>query len=326
MRTLNNLKEPSFHDCLQADADNVGVSQDALRAVHPNAMAAVETTMIAFKHMTDEFAARAEFDKHQDAVDEGLAKSSLREQDALDLLRQATLVGTPSTEDSLGQAKGGFDAATQLLARMNLALRVRRDLVFCISDLLRLRVSPATGYLRLQSETAGLLLLMLTESTIADEWFESGDSEKGRAFHKKWNPKITTAIKDLGLYKDYSLGSNMSLHPRPSGTTLGIISGSDETRPGDIILRYQEGGDPAFLFCWFATLLHAHRKIFSLSTRLFPELDPNFLSDSPSKEFIDAEAATWHRARQIHDKYGGAGLLDRLTRKARETEPPADVG
>lgn len=306
---------------LEYDAHNVNESEKALCSVQPDAMKAVQAFAAVAQLITEQFGIRSGYDEHQTAIDKGLVGSGLRDADALDYLRHATLIGGSGKPDALGSAKGGMTGATAILARMHLALRIRRDFLFCIADLLRLRISTSLGFLRLQAEVGGLLLLMTGEPVLGEEWLESGDAEKGRVFHRKWHGQVVEAVKKLRLHGDYSLASNMALHPRASGTALGIVGGADGTRPGQIILGYQEGADPLFLFCWFATILRAHRRIVESTLSLFPELEPNFLEEQPCQEFLSLEAEIWERASGIHAKLGGEGLLARLTRKAQEVDP-----
>ena len=62
--------------------------------------------------------------------------------------------------DPTQEAKQTLTNAEAGVARMFLSLRPGRDFFFGITDLLRLRVIPALGYLRIQSETAAPMKIM----------------------------------------------------------------------------------------------------------------------------------------------------------------------
>lgn len=70
-----------------------------------------------------------------------------------------------------------------------LILSCQRYWAWAASDLARLRLSTATGYLRLQAELVGLVGLFLAEPAIAERWFNIRDKKSGRKFFNDTHPR-----------------------------------------------------------------------------------------------------------------------------------------
>jgi hypothetical protein len=220
------------------------------------------------------------------------------------------LIGQANPQDSSGLAKESFHKAVSIIARAQLTLRLGRDFLFGITDLLRLRITPALGYLRLQAESMGILRLLYEHPEMGEEWLASADYDKGKAFFDKWNSRVVEKIRAYGLHRDYVRGSNVALHSRASGITMGFLLGEKEKeRPGEIRLLYQEIDDAGMLFIWFGVFLRFHRKLFLKVKDAIPELDDSQINASSIPTFLKLEDMIWAKVVEIHAQSKGKVIV-----------------
>ena len=303
----------------QVDAENCIKSSDALDQLMPGTADGIETIASALNGVTKAWSESHGYSKHHAVMEESSKKLGLKPEDALGYLRGATLLADPK-----GRAKHDLDPAMDALrksigivARTYLSLRVHRDFLFGMSDLHRLRLTSAVGYLRVQSETAGLLKLTAVDPGVGREWLDMGttpDQKAGKAFHDKWHPKIVKAIEALGLKPSYTEASNAAMHSRPGGVVRGILAGSKLGKPGEVRLNFQEVDDYRLLLFALAPVLRFHCKILEASEVLYPELTVKALAKvdrAACYKFADQAAK---RAAELWLKMGKGGVLAALSK------------
>jgi hypothetical protein len=174
--------------------------------------------------------------------------------------------------DPVAEAQDALRKGNSVIARVYLLLRLERDFLFGLSDLLRLRVTSMFGYLRVQTETVAILTLSSTDWAMAVDWLNS--LEGGKEFYKKYQGRIINKLRQLGLHHYYEDGSNTSLHSRVGGVAPGIlIGGKKQTPVRQLRLTYQEIDDKVTLFLWFCVFLKAHKEMIDKLPEAVPEID-----------------------------------------------------
>ena len=286
---------------LECDNANIEITKKCLYEIEPKSLDAIEQCAGTLDNLGILYGEKCDYDKHHAVVAEWAGNFDLNGDTALELLKSATIIGD-AREDKTDVAMESMYKAVSILAKLLLTLRLKRDFLFSISDFLRLKVTPALGYLRIQSETFGILKLLNENSKLGEEWFDSAFSSSGKSFHNKWHSQIVRVIRDFGLYDDYSRGSNMALHTRASGIAMGWLVGSNiKRKKAEIKLTYQEIDDPRQLFFWFGILLRFYRKALINADIIFPELSAGDFDKAGVTSFFEIEDAMWAKAVQAYN-------------------------
>ena len=264
----------SLVDKLQeSDNYNLEESKKALLHIDNSSLEATDSCAHILELAAEAFAEVSGYDAYQAEVNEWLDRQSGDQYELAKLLERTTLIGTPEGDDPIAAAQESMHKAYSVVARSYLMLRLRRDFQFGLSDLLKLRLTAALGYLRLQSESSALLALMAEEAKIAVAWLDPFSPGKGRQFHQKYHPSIVARMKDLQLYALYQQGSQISLHSRVYGLVPGLLAGEQAKKKGAITLSYQEIKDPVELFLWFLYYLRAHVDVIRALPNGLPEVE-----------------------------------------------------
>lgn len=298
----------SLEFLLHIDAGNVIGSIANLRGLVPDVVEGVEAFNVAFDEMSREWGKACGYDEHVKSVEDWIKQTGADPGEAVRLLSEATLIGPDPAGDKTRDAHEKAQRAIPALARTYLTNGIRRDFLFGVSDLLRLRTSGAVAYLRVQCESAGLVSLMATEPTLGREWLDTTRPDLGKAFHSKWRAKINQRLGDLGLQGSYEEASNQAIHSRPLRVTRGILVGGKTRNPGEVKLAYQDIDDPRLLLFALLPYLALHMKILECVDKLYPELSPDrvaTINREPCRKFMDRAVA---RARAEYEKMGRKGV------------------
>lgn len=285
---------------LECDSENVPISLKNLTGIYPGSLDAIEQCAAVIENIGQAYSTVCGYDEYQQVVNTWAQKLDLRGNEALVLLEQATIIGSTASTDLTVTAQAAYQSAKSAIARTELILRSGRDFLFGISDLLRVRITPALGYLRLQSETFALLRLLVDQPQLGVDWLNS--LRDGQKFYGKWHSRIVETIKSLDLHHDYSRGSEMAFHVRQGGTILGTLLGSaNATRAGEIRLHYQEVSDPRMFFYYFGLFLRFHRKALTHLGELFPEISSDDLNGIGLETFLKVEDQIWTTTRRVYE-------------------------
>jgi len=294
---------------LDCDSDNPAESRRVLAATCPDGEEAVESCVLALRSLRTALFDLGEFDEHQGVLESWADEVGLKGPEAEAFLRDAVLIGDAG--DSTTDAKVSLHGQVALMARAHLSLRVERDLLFAVSDLLRLRLSSATGYMRPVAECFAQMVLLAQDPTMGEEWFAS--ASRGKAFHDRWHSRVVGVIKELGIHGEYLRASNLALHSRSSGTAMGTLLGHKRNpTPGKIELAYQETDDPRILVINFGLILALYRKALQHGRRLYPELEDAIADTDELKRFLDLERKVWSRVLQAHSDLVQSGFTKAL--------------
>src|SRR2546428_4193706 len=169
---------------LQVDAEHAILAETALRHLMPGAEEGLEEFAACFERLTVVWGKVCDYDTHNIRFAEWAKRTGIDPAEALRLFSRAGLVGKGVADDSVGQAHGDLHESLAAVARSYLTVRLKRDFLFGLTDLLRLRLTAAVSYFRVQTETAALIKLMAKTPTLAREWFSVLTDQEGEAFYK----------------------------------------------------------------------------------------------------------------------------------------------
>jgi len=185
--------------------------------------------------------------------------------------RKAILIGDMPDEDS-EFVKTSLSHAMSTTARVFLALRLKKDFLNGLTDLLRARVISSNGYMRIQSENAAIIVLLSEDNRVGEDWLSSADEAAGRKFYRKYQSQISSILKNLELTPFYQNGSNIAYHVRASASALGIITGKEDQLGSHVVLRHQDVNSVEFLFVYFTEYLRMHVKLVEKIQEIYPEI------------------------------------------------------
>jgi hypothetical protein len=233
----------------------------------------------------DQFGQVSGYDKHNLSLNDWLQSQAGSAGELVKFLEQATLIGDAGPSDPVSQARADLHRAHSVIARTYLVLRLRRDFLLGLSDLMKFRLIPALGYLRIQSESTAILALMVVDPGMSTDWL---NPHSGGKFYKRYHSKVVEKMKSLAIYEFYDQGSEMALHSRVHGVIPGLLIDEDATSRGDAVLTYQEFAGPLDFLVWFGIYLRAHQRLLSGIEEGLPEIDLGKLSSSRYGEMVTA--------------------------------------
>ncbi|MFL6192592.1 MAG: hypothetical protein ACJ75H_00365 [Thermoanaerobaculia bacterium] len=260
---------PLLEEFLRVDQENSESSRRLLLQLHPRSIDIAERGATVFDAASEALGRESKISENQRGISEWAGKYKIESKHALQLLSTASLIG--GVEDDFTRAKENFVKGVAFYARLYLVMRLRRDYLFGLTDLLRLRRTASQGYLRLQAETVAVLAMSLDEPEVGQEWLETMEEDKGKAFYKKYHKRVVQKIKDLGLHFYYEQASQNALHSRVGGVASGVVQGNAVRDKGEVALVYQEANDPYSFFLWLCSYLRFHEILSRSLLTVVPE-------------------------------------------------------
>jgi hypothetical protein len=299
MDTDKTYKIDGLTDC---DKNNLAESKRAVLTLHADSLSATDACADLLEHICVLFGEACGYDKYQQQVNDWLKGQSGRAEQAANLLEQAKLIGRVEGDDPVAEAQDALHKGNSVIGRIYLLLRLERDFLFGLSDLLRLRATSMFGYLRVQTETVAILALSATDSAVAVDWL----NPESKNFYKNHHRKIIDKLKEIGLHHYYEDASNTSQHSRVGGVAPGIIiGGKKDTLIREVKLTYQEIDDAVVLFLWFCVYLKAHKEIIDQLPLALPEVD---FSQVDVRRFGTMVESLWATLKPLWVQKRGKGL------------------
>ncbi len=293
-------------ELIQADAENVLNSRQILADFDPELSAAFDTAAGMFKTFSRCM---------KGALDDSADWSTLRECTEELGIDAGALVSRVQSDSSdgptLDRARAAWRNIFARRARGIIFLLLQRYFMWGATDLLRMRITPAVGYGRLEAEALGLLFLMRDDATIANRWLKLASDRAGKAFYKEFQPRLLAQIGHLDLDGAYEMGSGGSLHVRLASAVRGLA-----LKEGihEISLGFQElqRDDPFHYFLVALCFLRTQERIFGALTGAFPGVtDP--IWDERVRFFSRTVDYLWQRLEE-----GFPEQCDKYRRMAQE--------
>lgn len=284
------MSNAAFDRLFECDLQNYQEAKRALNTIEANALKAADECATVLEKVGQAFGKVCKYDELHGILDSWIEKQQLPPTEAVKYLQSAVLIGKESKEDETSKAKAALEKLYSVIGRIYLLLRFGRDYLLGLSEILKLRVTPAMGYLRVQAESVALLKLFADEPHVAQDWLDATASESGKQFYQNHHTKIIKTVKKFNLYENYERGSWMALHSRVGGVSLGIIQGArklEDSARGTVRLVYQEVDDHVVLFFWFCQYLLFHQKVVGILPTVLPEISSQEFAETGAGKFSE---------------------------------------
>ena len=101
-------------------------------------------------------------------------------------------------------------------------LACRRFWLWGAADLVRFRLSQASGYLRLEAECVGLAKLFADDPEKAHRWLLINNQGDGQAFFRETQPQVKAVLEEYELTRAYDFASGVAQHVRLTGMVRSL--------------------------------------------------------------------------------------------------------
>lgn len=248
-RWRNQIKFPPtgrIGKLLVADEANTRVSPALMAALDPWAVEAFEETAEVFRKLFRRIETWTAEDAEDVKLREFAKTMGLSEQQLIQRLLTA-----PHEEPADVQV-AWFRLGAFRVVKM-LVLACHRYWLWAATDLARLRITPAVGYLRLEAESVGLAKLFLDEPELAERWMQTRTPKDGKEFFANTQSRLKTVLQGFQLGKTYDIASGTGLHLRMASIVRSLSS-----RGGQLRLPDQDF-DPEDAFSFHHEVAYFHR-------------------------------------------------------------------
>jgi hypothetical protein len=247
---------------LEADENNAGASVDVMNAFDPAMSELFEQTAGMFQAIIERLGKWS-----AEEIEDGKLSAIAHRLGLTDQQLIVRLQADPQSQPDDAQAAWARLAALRAIKMLILACQ--RYWAWAATDLARLRLSTATGYLRLQAEIVGLVSLFLAEPQTADRWFNIRDKKSGRQFFNDTQSKVREVLKAFELDGVYEIASGGSQHVRLAGMVRSVASSGGDLRLAD------QDVDLESPFNLHLTVAHFHKtqgRIIAALAKLLPDV------------------------------------------------------
>ena len=228
---------------LEADAANAENSPNLMVNFDPWALQAFDDTSKLFSLLISKLTNS----KTENALDESIKKKGQAAGLSVDDLLAKFTAGDVLPEAAAEWAKLGTFRVFKLIT-----LACQRYWAWGASDLFRLRISSAIGYLRLEAECVGLIKLFEHDDALGDRWLYVRTEKEGKKFFNDTQRELKAKLKDFDLSTAYNIASRTAQH-----VTMSAISRSLVVEKG-YALPDQEF-DPEDSYTYHLAVAHYHR-------------------------------------------------------------------
>lgn len=271
---------------LEMDADNADVTLREFRAFDPGLLDLLDEAASLYVTISRAFGQGATDDASQRAVNECADALGTHGWDDLLPFVEGTAEAAPAHQETLEAARRALDESWSRRVRGLLLSIAYRAYMWAVTDLIRLRATPAVGYGRVQAEAIGLAVLFVESPALAKQWFEIVGDVAGEVFYRSTQGRLKETLRRLGLTDAYNLGSATALHARASSIAEGF-SQRTYVQPGrmrlhEMSVSFQEVSreSPYRLLLRALWLLRLQVRIFGAFVDGMPEVtDPLLTGD-----------------------------------------------
>lgn len=211
---------PTVEELAGADGDNVTYTWGALRDLAEDVPGVIEEAAALHDELTratKSYAAeQAEFQAIADEI--GEPYETLLPM----MLGEAPIPKRHPHRKRIIKAQELSSTANALVPKGIVLLMIGRAYMWAVTDLLRLRVTSAYGYVRNQAEGVALLRIFDESPARAAAWMEVETDEEGVRFYKKTQKRLNRVLVETGLKRAYEIGSGYSQHVRLAGASHGF--------------------------------------------------------------------------------------------------------
>jgi len=283
-------------ELLDADAQNVRHTKELFRNFSPELFGTLDEAASLFRTTLRIFGQGC---SDADAVDKAIinkygSELGIVDSEEMDQLLNSTFPEYSNRSEFLIEIINARDRIRSRPLRAYILIQIFRAYMWAVTDLLRLRITPAHGYLRLQIEGVALLGIMRNRPEVAWEWKDVGLGKEGTRFFRNYQTKIKEFVKSNDFEFAYNYASGTAQHIRFS-SAIRRFSISKEQVPerGEVLEHYEVGfqeadlDNPAKLISDTLFFLWIQYLIFISLTKVLPELEDPILINTRIPNFGD---------------------------------------
>jgi hypothetical protein len=274
MRFTKGVVMSEIEKLIETDAENISHSRRILAGFDPELSLALETAAGMFTTFSRCIEGATEEYKDLSTFKQCCNEMGVEEEKLIEIIESKS-----RDNPILDRARSAWFSIYGRRVRGIIFLLLQRQFMWAVTDLLRMRITPAIGYTRLEAESLALLLIMKKDPSVANRWMSLTSDKEGKAFYKEFQGQIIKELKNISLDVTYEMGSGASLHVRFASAIRNL---SFKNKPGksEIWLGYQElkpgnGFNRFQYFLQVLSFLRTQERIFRTLADAFPEVsDP----------------------------------------------------
>ena len=181
-----------------------------------------------------------------------------------------------------------------------LLLQAYRAFMYAATDIRRLRVGTAFGFIRLEIEAVALMSLFQVDAKLAYIWFHLKGDKQGRGFYNKTKKDVLSFCDRYELTGEWNLASSSSQHSRFIGLVDGLtISSSSEAEKytNNFSLAFQDFDpeNPEQLLVRALYILRVQAKLLLPMQLALPEVSDPILLETRVPMFIKKIGALYSK-------------------------------
>jgi hypothetical protein len=221
----------------------------------------------------------------QKRFDEAAAELGVSGPELLAAIRKPT---DPSEHAAIVKTRGADRDIGQIIGYHTLLQLAYRSYRSGLTDLRRLKLTAAAGHLRVETESAALILLFFDQPTFAERWVNP--EENMLKFFRESQPHLKKYLADHELSMAYEHGSAISQHARFASAARGIrMEGNSIT----VLDQEFDPKDPVTFHLAIAYFLRCQTRIFKMLTSKFPQLASHVGFKEAFERYQNLEEKTW---------------------------------
>ena len=240
--TLSANTWPTLQDLLSADGGNVQVVETWLREFHPDLPALLEEGAALYRTLAR--ATDTDYSGYQGEFSEiGRTIGGPAEELAPMMHGKVPVPDDHPHRSEILRAQELSARAQGLFSKGLVLLMIGRAYLWAATDLLRQRVTPAFGYMRIQVEGVALLHLFEEDPFLSKRWLDAQAGPEGVRFYHDTRERIGELVNALGLRFAYETSTSSFQHVRLAGAAWGFRQSDGEERGRrvhEIGLSFQE--------------------------------------------------------------------------------------
>ena len=251
---------------------NLEKGQQLLAELDPKAMETAEACNSLLLHIERKFGEIALKASDYREFAQWAEEHNMSQKEAAVLLAQGELIG--SAQDDTSQAQNEIDLAQSQALRCMLFLRVRRDYLRGLSDIIIGRTNSGIGSLRVQAETLAILKLMAEQPRMWKDYIDWNHGADQR-FYNKYHRRIRAQVKDWQLDDVHDMASSSAMHSRIDGIISGLIGGGGITVTDGALefsMTNLDTVDPGEFFLMFCYYLRFFQRVIGGIPDIVPQL------------------------------------------------------
>ena len=278
MNEINNID-----DLLKVDESCAKESAVLFGQLGPNAMECGNAGLQAFSAAAEWFSEWERNHPLNESFNNVADELAIPGQELYEIVRRPP---DPAGEDPrITSARGIDKEVSHALARRTLLQLLWRAYRWGLTDLRRLKLTAAAGYLRIEAETIALFLLFKEKPELAERWLNPKENMK--KFFGDTQGAVKAILEKHKLLMAYDHGSAVAQHARFAAAARGIKV------DGTVLDQEFDPEEPVSFHLGLAYFLRMQKRILELLPTVFSGLadDPAF--PTAIATFTSLEEKTW---------------------------------